>query len=590
MQEDRPVRIANASGFFGDRHTALREVVTGGPIDVVTGDYLAEVTMMILGKQRAKDPALGFAGSFVAQLEPVLGAVLERGIKVVVNAGGLNPKGLAAAVRAMAEKGGHAPKIATIAGDDLVPRLPELRAALTPLEPGAALPAPHDRVLTANAYLGAWGIARALRAGAELVLCPRVTDASLVVGAAAWWHDWEPTDWDRLAGAVVAGHVIECGTQATGGNYSAFRTVSELGRPGFPIAEVARDGSSVVTKHPGTSGAVTVGTVTAQLVYEVGGPRYLNPDVVAHLDSVEVLAVGHDRVALRGTRGSPPPPTTKVALTTRGTFRNEMTFAFVGLELDAKIELFERVTRGALERRGATLQFQRIGSPAIDAATQNEATVLLRVVASSDDEAVVSRAFSAALVEQGLSSYPGLFALDLPGPASEACGYVPALVAQSALRVEVTHHDGRVEAVPVPPTAALGAERDAPAPPPYVAGATTRGPLGLVADARSGDKGSDANVGLWVESDDAYAWLCAELTVGRFRELLPEAAELVVERHDFPKLRALNFVVHGLLAGGAVASVRFDRQAKALGEFIRSRWVDLPTALLPEPLEHEEHR
>jgi len=592
MPELRPVRIANASGFFGDRMSALREVVEGGPVDVVTGDYLAEVTMMILGKQRAKNPALGFAPTFVAQLEPVLATVLEKGIKVVVNAGGLNPVGLAWAVRALGERLGLSPKVATVGGDDLVPHLERLRAAnggFPNLESGVQLPAEAGFVYTANAYLGSWGIVRALQEGADIVICPRVTDASLVVGAAAWWHGWQRDDWDRLAGAVAAGHVIECGPQATGGNYSSFRTVANLSRPAFPLAEIDADGSCVITKHAGQGGAVTLGTVTAQLVYEVGSTRYLNPDVVTHLDTIQLEDLGGDRVALRGTVGSPPPPTTKVAITTKGTFRNELVFAFVGLEIDAKIELFERTTRAALEKSGLRLDYQRIGAAARDAQSQDEATVLLRVVASSDDEKRVSRAFSAALVEQGLSSYPGLFAMGLPGPGVEASGYWPTLVRQDDLEHVVTFADGRVESIPVPPHMQTPATPEDPAPGETAApGETTRGPLGLLVDARSGDKGSHANVGLWARDNATFAWLRGELTVERFRQLLPEAGSLVIDRYELPNLRALNFVVQGLLAGGAIASVRFDRQAKALGEYLRSRWVDLPKALLPAPLQHTD--
>ncbi|MBX3225978.1 MAG: DUF1446 domain-containing protein [Labilithrix sp.] len=592
----RPVRIANASGFFGDRMSALAEVVRGGPIDVVTGDYLAEVTMAILGKQRRKNPDLGYAPTFLAQLQPVLATVLASGIKVVVNAGGLNPVGLAQAVRALGEKAGVAPKVAVVAGDDLVPRIDELRATnedFASTESGAPLPKEAGFVHTANAYLGAWGIVRALEEGADVVICPRVTDASLVVGAAAWWHRWGRADWSRLAGAVAAGHVIECGPQATGGNYSSFQQIEELVHPAFPIAEVAADGSSVITKHPGTAGAVTIGTVTAQLVYEVGGPRYANPDVVTRLDSIELEEAGADRVAIRGVAGEPPPPTTKVAITTKGTFRNELTLAFVGLDVDAKIALFERATRAALAKTKAALTFQRIGSPATNASTQDGATVLLRVIATSDDESAVSRAFSSALIEQGLSSYPGLFALDLPGPATETTGYWPTLVAQSALAHTVTHHDGRTEAIPPPPEmtpldARVPTVAAAPAAPKGRAGDTlvtamstlTVAPLGTIVDARSGDKGSDANVGLWVRTDEAFTWLASEVTVECLRELLPEARDLRVERYAFPKLRAVNFVIRGLLAGGAIASLRLDRQAKALGEFLRSRHLAIPKSFL----------
>jgi hypothetical protein len=579
----RAVRIANASGFLGDRAAAMREVVEGGPIDVVTGDYLAELTMMILGKQLAKAPSEGYAKSFLAHVAPVLGTILDRGIKIVVNAGGLNPRGLADAVRALGERSGRRPAIATIDGDDLRPRLGELIAkghSLVNLETGEPFAERASSVLTANAYLGGWGIVRALEAGADIVICPRVTDAALVVGATAWWHRWQRDDWNALAGAVAAGHVIECGTQATGGNYSSYRTIDNPIHPGFPIAEVSADGSCIITKHPGTGGAVTIGTVTAQLVYEVSGTRYLNPDVTTSLDTIELEALGADRVAMRGTRGSPPPATTKVAITTKGFYRNEMTFAFVGLDIEGKMDLFERTTRAELEN--LDLVFQRIGAARADAATQDEATAFVRVVASSRDETAVARAFSSALVEQALASYPGLFVLGLPAGASDVGGYWPTLVPQAELDHRVTLPDGSVEPIPLPPSFA---EADPPART-VVARSVDRGPcrrvpLGLVADARSGDKGSDANVGVWVSSEAAFEWLRSELTIERFREMVPEVGDRVVERYELPNLRALNFMLRGFLDGGAAAGLRLDRQAKALGEFVRSRELDVPVELLP---------
>jgi hypothetical protein len=585
----RPVRIANASGFLGDRARAFEEVVTGGEIDFVTGDYLAEVTMLILGRQWMKDPTSGYAKAFLRHLEPVLATILSRGIKVVVNAGGLNPRGLADAVVALGTKLGVAPKVATVEGDNLRQRLEELAARghpLTNLENGKPLPKDPRLVFTANAYLGAWGIVEALRSGADIVVCPRVTDASLVVGPAAYWHEWKRDDWDALAGAVVAGHVIECGAQATGGNYSSFREIENLMHPGFPIAEVAADGSSVLTKHEKTAGAVTLGTVTAQLVYEVGGAKYLNPDVTTSLDTVRLEEIGKDRVRASGTRGAPPPTTTKVAITTAGGFANEMTFVFTGLDVDAKMALFEQGARAELLTAGATqarVEFQRIGGAVFDAANENEACALLRIIATSRDEDAVGRVFSSALIELGLASYPGLFALAPPGPAHPVGRFWPALVEQSVLEHRVTFADGTSMGIALPPVmeepdvdtedGTVDAHRRS--------GPTRRVPLGTLVDARSGDKGSDANVGLWVRSDDAYAWLRSELSVARFRELLPEAATLMVTRTTLPNLRAVNFVVRGLLEGGAAATLRFDRQAKALGEFLRSRYVEVPVALLP---------
>jgi len=582
----RPVRIANASGFLGDRARAFEEVVTGGEIDFVTGDYLAEVTMLILGRQRMKDPTAGYAKAFLRHLEPVLGVILSRGIKVVVNAGGLNPRGLAEAVTKLGAKLGVSPKIATVEGDDVRMRLDDLFAAghpFTNLESGKPLQGNPAPVYTANAYLGAWGIVEALRAGADIVICPRVTDASLVVGPAAYWHDWKRDDWDALAGAVVAGHVIECGAQATGGNYSSFREVKNLMHPGFPIAEVEADGSSVITKHDGTGGAVSVGTVTAQLVYEVGGAKYLNPDVTTSLDTVKLEQVAPDRVRASGTRGSPPPPTTKVAITTAGGFANDMTFVFTGLDLGAKMALFEEGARAEMGGLKARIEFQRIGHAAVDASNENEACALLRVIATARDEETVGRGFSSALIELGLASYPGLFGLSPPEAAHPVGRFWPALLAQSALDHRVTLPDGTTVPIPLPPVmedVATAAPEPTSATRRFSDSTTRRVPLGVLVDARSGDKGSDANVGLWVRSDAAFEWLRETLTVETFKALVPETASMDVTRTTFTNLRAINFVIRGILDGGAAATMRFDRQAKALGEFVRSRHVDIPMDLL----------
>ena len=449
----RPVRIANASGFLGDRGSALLEMVTGGDIDFVTGDYLAEVTMLILGRQWMKDPKTGYAKAFLHHLEPAFAHVLTKGVKVVVNAGGLNPRGLADAVAALGAKLGLSPKVATVDGDNLRPRIEQLVKdghPFTNLENGKPLPEDTRGVFTANAYLGAWGIVQALESGADIVICPRVTDASLVVGPAAYWHGWKQDDWDALAGAVVAGHIIECGCQATGGNYSSFATIADLTKPGFPLAEVAHDGTSVITKHEGTGGLVSVGTVTAQLVYEIGGTRYLNPDVTTALDTVHLEELGKDRVRASGVRGSPPPPTTKVAITTAGGFANEMTFVFTGLELEAKMALFEKGARAALEGVKARIEFQHIGGATKDASNENEATAFLRVIAASRDEAAVGRVFSSALIELGLASYPGLFALAPPGAGHPVGRFWPALVPQKVLEHRVTLPDGTTAAVPLP--------------------------------------------------------------------------------------------------------------------------------------------
>jgi hypothetical protein len=556
-----PLRVANASGFYGDRASALYEQLVGGEIDVLTGDYLAELTMLILGRDRLKDPSLGYAKTFLRQLESTLGIALERGVKIVTNAGGLNPGGLAAAVRALADNLGLEVAVAHVEGDDLRERAAEL---------GLGEP------LAANAYLGAWGIAECLRAGADVVVTGRVTDASLVVGPAAAHFGWSRTSYDELAGAVVAGHVIECGAQATGGNYAFFRELPALDRPlGFPIAEVHADGTSVITKHPGTGGAVTVGTVTAQLLYEIAGARYAGPDVVARFDTIQLEQEATDRVRISGVRGEPPPPTLKVGLNALGGFRNEVTFVLTGLDIEAKAELI----KAQLAHVDATWTLARTDHP--DADAQEEAAALLHCVVRGGDAKALGRAFSGAAIELALASYPGFHVTAPPGEATPygvfSAAYVPAAAVP---HVAVLPDGTRISIGAADDTRELGGPPDValPAPPPD--GPTRHAPLGAIAGARSGDKGGAANVGVWVRSDAEFAWLVHQLDIPRFQELLPETARLRVQRHVFPNLRALNFVVDGLLGEGVASNARHDPQAKALGEWLRSRYVDVPEALL----------
>lgn len=582
-----PVRIANCSGFFGDRLSAAREMLEGGPIDYLTGDYLAELTMLILWKARAKDPSLGFASTFLRQMEDVLGLAIERGVRIVVNAGGLNPAGLAERLRALAEKLGVKASVAHVEGDDLLPKLGALQTQGVPLahlETGRDLVSAGVTPVTANAYLGAWGIVAALESGADVVVCPRVTDASLVVGPAAFHFGWQRDDWDRLAGAVVAGHVIECGPQATGGNYSFFREIPGLEHPGFPIAEVAADGSAVITKHPGTGGAVTVGTVTAQLLYEIDGPRYANPDVVARFDSVRLEQEAPDRVRVSGVRGEPAPRDTKVCINYLGGFRNGMTFVLTGLDVEEKAALVRRALFAALggEERFASVDVRLVRTDKTDASCNEEATALLRITVKDQDPKKVGRAFTNAAVEMALGNYPGFFATTPPTPESPYGVYWPALVPRGCIDEVAVTQDGRRIAIAAPPGAGSASDLVVapPALPAVPRGATERRPLGALFGARSGDKGGNANVGVWARTPEAYAWLREHLDVARFRVLVPDAASLDVRRYELPNVLALNFVVVGLLGDGVAASTRADPQAKGLGEYLRSRLVDLPVALL----------
>ncbi len=451
----RPVRIANSSGFYGDRAAAARDMVEGGPIDVLTGDYLAELTMLILWKAQQKDPATGYARTVLTQLEHVLGTCLDRGIKIVNNAGGLNPAGLAREFGALAGRLGLHPKISYVTGDDLLPRLGKFLSngqALAHLDTGQPLSGAGGKPVTANAYLGGWGITEALAAGADIVVCPRVTDASLVTGPAAWWHGWRREDFGPLAGAVVAGHVIECGPQATGGNYSFLDEITDRRYPGFPIAEVAADGSSVITKHPGTGGLVSPGTVTAQLLYEIAGAGYANPDVVAHFDTVTLGQDGPDRVRLSGTRGSAPPATAKVAINFLGGYRNTMTLVLTGLDIEEKAVWAEQELFGILGGRDqfadVDVRLLRFDRP--DAPTNEQATAHLRITVKDPDPRKVGRRFSNATMELALGGYAGFHTTTPPTPESAYGVYWPALVPAAEVPHAVVLPDGTT--VPITPT------------------------------------------------------------------------------------------------------------------------------------------
>ncbi|MGW8766262.1 acyclic terpene utilization AtuA family protein [Streptomyces sp. NPDC055815] len=554
------IRIGNASGFYGDRFDAVREMLTGGELDVLTGDYLAELTMLILGRDQLKDPTTGYAKTFLRQMEEGLGLAHERGVRIVANAGGLNPTGLADALRALAAKLGLPTRIAHVEGD--------------------RLPAP-DGALTANAYLGGAGIAACLAAGADVVVTGRVTDAALVTGPAQWHFGWGPEAYDELAGAVVAGHVLECGTQATGGNYAFFRG-HDVRRPGFPVAELHADGSSVITKHPGTGGLVDVGTVTAQLLYETAGARYAGPDATARLDSVRLTQDGPDRVRIEGVRGEAPPPTLKAGLSRLGGFRNEVVFVLTGLDIEAKAALLREQLADALAKNPpAEVRWELARTDRPDAETEETASALLRLVVRDRNPEKVGRAVTGAAVELALASYPGFHVTAPPGKGAPYGVFESAYVPRDEVPHTAVLPDGSRRELPVPPrTLDLEPVPDPDLPPPLPEGPTRRAPLGRIAGARSGDKGGDANVGVWVRTEEEWRWLAHALTVEKVKELLPETRDLEVVRHLLPNLRALNFTIAGLLGDGVASQSRFDPQAKALGEWLRSRRLDVPEELL----------
>ncbi len=530
----RPVRIANCSGFFGDRQAAAKEMVEGGPIDVLTGDWLAELTMLLLARQKMKH-GTGYARTFAQQMDQVLPACLDKGIKVVSNAGGLDPQAAAQAIADQAAEKGLTVKVAAVTGDDLLPRFAEVGGDWPNLDTGEAF-AGHP--LSANAYLGARGIVAALEAGADVVVTGRVTDAALVIGPAAWWHGWDldsPDSLDALAGALVAGHVIECGAQASGGNYAFFREVPGLEHVGFPIAEVGADGTSVITKHPNTGGLVSPGTVTAQLLYEVGDENYLNPDVTARFDTVEIDQVGKDRVRLTGVRGQSAPETLKVAINYLGGFRNTITLVLTGAETAEKADIAIRTICGVGLAEAKVLSPAELGArsklgvrelsvtyspPASDDPRDvNAAQGRLILTVKDDDPKKVGKAFTRPAVESALASYPGMFPTAPPAEGTPFGVYWPSTVAIDEVPVTVTVDGVEVARVaggkPVPAPPVSGPPLPSAPQEAIIAGPFARRRLGTFVGARSGDKGGNANVGFWVRhpAEDAavaLAWMEAD--------------------------------------------------------------------------------
>ncbi|MDG1206790.1 MAG: DUF1446 domain-containing protein [Pseudomonadales bacterium] len=580
------IKIANCSGFYGDKLSAALDMVEGGPIDVLTGDYLAELTMTILYDQKQKRATGGYVGTFMKQLKDVLGICMEKNIKIVTNAGGLNPKGMAEAVEALALEMGVTTKVAYIDGDDLVPRMEALQTqgeTFTNLDRDIPLSSTDNETVTANAYLGAWGIKEALDQGADVVICPRVTDAAVVIGPAAWKFNWQRSDYDALAGALAAGHIIECGAQATGGNYSFFQEVPSFHNMGYPIAEIEADGSFTVTKHPGTGGLVSVGTVKAQLLYEISSPAYLNPDVIAHFDTLSIEQIGDDRVYVSGCRGSSPPPTHKVCINTVGGYRNGLDIVLTGLDIEEKAKIF---TDTLFQSVGGRDQFDEVSEQLVRSDKENPesnetAHATLRLSVKSKNPALVGRVFSAKMIELALANYPGFISKVGPGGGGSFISYWPALV-DSQYITENVYVDGKK--TEVKPTSQLGLEpmyyQQLPVKIPDVpAGELVTIPFGRLFGTRSGDKGGCANVGVWAKTPQAYGFLYEFLTVEKFKELMADTAQFNIDRYELPNLNALNFYIHGILGEGVSSSVRMDSQAKSMGEYIRAKHIEVPRAL-----------
>jgi len=591
MSRPDRIRIANAGGYWGDDLTQFRRQVALGPVDYVTLDFLAEITMSIMQKQRARDPEAGYARDFITQVEQTLDLLLQRSVKVVTNAGGVNPAACRRAIIAAAAKKGRAIHVAAVAGDDLMARLDELVAAGAPLdnmEDGRAFAGVRARVSSANAYFGAWPVVEALKTGAQIVVTGRCTDTGITLAPMIHAFGWKSDDWDRLAAGIVAGHIVECGAQSTGGNFTDWRDIPRFAAIGYPVLEVSADGSFVVTKHEGTGGAVSVRTVKEQLVYEMGDPRaYITPDVVADFGSARLEQDGRDRVRVWGIKGRPAPASLKVSAAYADGWKANGSLIISGPHALEKSQAFAALF---WERLGLELEAtlsEHVGASACWgplAPASEPPEVLLRLGVRDPDREKIE-AFSKMVPAVILSGPPGVAVTGGRPQAQEVVAYWPALVPRELVRPTLITAAGERALdwpTPIVPMAEP-AKLDLP-PWPKPAGEghddVVTVPLSELAHARSGDKGDTANIGVIARAPEIYPWLVATLSAKRVKQHFAGICKGDVERFEVPNLWALNFLLGESLGGGGTVSLRLDAQGKTLSHALLAMPVRVSRALL----------
>ncbi|KAL6364091.1 hypothetical protein LRP88_03524 [Fusarium phalaenopsidis] len=595
----RPVRIANCSGYCGDPAEELLKQATLGDVDFITGDYLAEVNLAANAEAFANGKHPGYESSALEGLKMTLDVINTKGIKVALNGGALNPKGLAEAVAELVKERNANLTVAYISGDDV---LLEVLGSSVKFEQGMTLSSDlnPEAIVSANAYLGARGIVAAFRNGADIVIAGRVSDASPVIAAAWYWWSWSDTDYNQLAGGLVAGHLIECSAYVTGGNYAGFTDAKYGGwerfiHPGFPIAEVDADGSCVITKHPGTGGFVDEDTVKCQLLYELQGNVYLHSDSKAVLDEVTIKEVGPNRVRVNGIRGLPPPPSTKAAIFYKGGYESQLLLNTAGYDWEAKCDLLEKQVRLQLGDKAneiGILEFQRVGVPADNPRTQDSSTMYIRIIAqgkNSKSLMLVPKAIS----DISLKHFHGFHcSLDMrtafPKPF---LAYYPAIWEQSAIRETVTFINDAVSSsihppidAGIPPVFGPLSSRDSydTASPVALTGPKKKIRLGDVALARSGDKGGNLNVGVFVRTQRQWDWLRTYLSREQMWCLLGDDADdsYTIERVEFGHIFAVHFVIYGILGRGVSSSTRLDAFGKGFADYLRDKTVEVPEELI----------
>ncbi|MFQ5740660.1 MAG: acyclic terpene utilization AtuA family protein [Acidobacteriota bacterium] len=594
MSEARRVRVGNAGGYWGDDLGALQRQLSLGELDYVTQDFLAEVTMSILQKQRARNPELGYAVDFLDQMRVCLPLLAEKGTRLISNAGGIHPRACALEVVKIAEQAGLGVRIAVVEGDDLMSRLAEMISRgirFENMETGQPLSSVQGRVESANAYLGAVPVMRALGEGAQIVITGRVTDTGIAAAAPALEFGWDDEDWDRLASAVVAGHILECGAQASGGNLTDWRQVPSFQEMGYPIAEFSPDGSFSITKPEGTGGVVNRKTVSAQLVYEMGNPRdYITPDVVADFSTIQLEDEGPDRVRISGVRGRPRTDQLKVSIAYHHGYKAHGTMIVSCPGAAEKC----RSMAGTFWKRLA-LDFEETRTELVGynachrllARPVDPPEILLRLGVRDPDAGKVKE-FSKLFTSLILNTVPGVAIVGARPRVQDVVAYWPCLIPASEICPRVTILEtGKTFRVPWSPL------RSKPKPPPPqespLSSPTVAQPdpspgrhvrLVEICYARSGDKGDTCNIGVVARSPETYDWLCGKLTSETVKEHFKGICQGRVERFEVPNLLALNFLLHRCLGGGGTVSLRIDPQGKTLADALLMMEVEIPKKLI----------
>lgn len=609
--DKKMIRIANAGGYWGDDPFALRRQVCGPlQLDYISIDFLAEITMSILQKQKQKDPNLGYAGDFISQLAPVLKTCKERGIKIITNAGGVNPRACAEALFELAHKVGVDLRVALVEGDDIASRLPEIvkqpGCAMKNMETGEAFDGVLNRVLSANVYFGALPVVEALKQNPDIIICGRVTDTGITLAAMIHEFGWSLSDYDKLAHGIVAGHIIECGAQATGGNFTDWRKVKSFEDVGFPILECEADGSFVVTKHPGSGGLVSLQTVREQLLYEMGHPQsYITPDVIADFSTINLSADGSDRVRVSGVKGRPPTDLLKVSVAYADGFKATGTLIISGPDARAKAEVFSKImwqklstelSKAGLPQCRKTMS-EYIGDDSTHRGLSPHSAakeVLVRFGALADEKSTL-QVFRKILPSLILSGPSGVAVTGGAPVISDVVSYWPALIPQDVAlsRVwvgEVTTTASSVKTLVQtsdlawPKTGGTAEVSQAPNDQHKWSASGQKGvrrlPLWAIAHARSGDKGDTANIGLIGRSPQCYAWVRDNVTVELVRTWFASICKGNVTRHLVPNLWSLNFLLEETLDGGGTMSLCIDAQGKTLSQALLRCEMDIPLELL----------